>query len=775
MTAGSALRPDVLARLLLLQSAAGQLPDHASMLGFVCRGLEQIPGVESARHEPHDAGVERVERSERFALRFGDQSHGTLVIALADPEQFLPYSPYVGNLTFMITALLEERRHRELLEAQRREEETRTEGALRESEARYRRLAANLPDMIWRTDPTGRVLFVNSAVEGFLGYAPEEAVNKPMSDYFPPSSMQRVIAWSKAAAQDKTKRAEIIGDVEYLHKDGHRVPGELHAALVFDEDGRVLALEGVTRDITGRKRAEQALQEQAAQLREAQRLARIGAWEWTPGSEAIAWSEGLNWIVGRDVSLGAPTFEALGRFYTQESWERLEATIAKTLETGLPYELELEMIRADGSTCWTTARGEVVRGADGAVAKLRGTVQDISERKRAEKQRDHLEEQLRASQKMEAIGSLAGGVAHDFNNLVSVILSYADFASEAVPEGDPLRDDIEEIRKAGVRAALLTRQLLAFSRKQVLEPKVLNLNLVTADLEKMLRRLIGEDIELVHALARSPGLVKADPGQIEQVIMNLVVNARDSMPSGGTLTLETSSVELDEQYAARHVAMKPGVYVVLAISDTGCGMDDATQRRLFEPFFTTKEKGKGTGLGLSTAYGIIKQSGGDIVVYSELGVGTTVKVYLPRVSDEPVATRSSRAPAGPLVGAETVLVVEDEEAVRNLTSRILRAAGFKVLVASNGEEALQVFERHTGDIQLLVTDVVMPRMSGRQLVARLHVARPALRVLYMSGYTDSAILQHGVLAPGTKFIGKPFNAPDLVRKAREALDDDSPA
>ena len=404
---------------------------------------------------------------------------------------------------------------------------------------------------------------------------------------------------------------------------------------------------------------------------------------------------------------------------------------------------------------------------------LQATVRDLTKSKRQELEGASLKEQLQVAQKMEAVGRLAGGVAHDFNNLLAVILSYADFAGQSLREGDPLRGDIEEIRKAGQRAASLTRQLLAFSRKQVLDPKVLELNRVAADLEKMLRRLIGEDIDLLQVLAPDLGLVKADSGQIEQVIMNLVVNARDAMPSGGKLTIETANVELDEEYAARHVGVKPGSYVLLAVSDTGCGMDAATRQRLFEPFFTTKEKGKGTGLGLSTVYGIVKQSGGNVCVYSEPGKGTTFKTYLPRVLEEQAPMVTTRTQERPAVGTETILVVEDEEAVRNLTARILRAAGFKVLVASHGGQALLECEKFPGEIHLLLTDVVMPQMSGPELAARLDKVRPGLRVLYMSGYTDDAIVHHGVLAPGTKFIGKPFNAVDLALKVRDVLDEHS--
>jgi two-component system, cell cycle sensor histidine kinase and response regulator CckA len=403
---------------------------------------------------------------------------------------------------------------------------------------------------------------------------------------------------------------------------------------------------------------------------------------------------------------------------------------------------------------------------------IQGIFRDISERKHAEKERGRLEDQLRMSQKMEAIGSLAGGIAHDFNNLLSVILSYTGFAMDALRNGDPVKDDLLEVQKAGDHAATLTRQLLAFSRKQVLQPETLDLNGIAAGTEKMLRRILGEDMDFVQVLAPDLGPVRADPGQIEQVLMNLAVNARDAMPDGGKLTIETSNVEIDEEYAALHAGVKAGAYVQLAVSDTGCGMDETTRAKIFEPFFTTKENGKGTGLGLSMVYGIVKQSGGDIWVYSEPGRGSTFKIRLPRELSATAAKSSAPSVVKRATGTETILVVEDERALGKVARRTLEAAGYTVLAAVDGEEALGVSARNAGDIHLLLTDVVMPRMSGRALAEELAKARPTMRVLYMSGYTDNAIVHHGVLDEGTHFLAKPFSATVLARKVREALDGD---
>jgi PAS domain S-box-containing protein len=408
----------------------------------------------------------------------------------------------------------------------------------------------------------------------------------------------------------------------------------------------------------------------------------------------------------------------------------------------------------------------------GSTRVIQCNIRDITERKRHEAEHKKLEQQLQVAQKMEAVGLLAGGIAHDFNNLLSVILSYTQFATQTLREGDPLKDDLLEVKKAGDRAAVLTRQLLAFGRKQVLQSVPLNLNQVAEGVEKMLRRILGEDIDFVQVLAPDLGVVRADPGQIEQVLMNLVVNSRDAMSGGGKLTIETSNVELDAEYAAHHVGVKPGPYVQLAVTDTGCGMDEQTKTQLFEPFFTTKEKGKGTGLGLSTVYGIVKQSGGNILVYSELGVGTTFKIYLPRELSVKATDARLRAIPKTATGTETILVVEDEEALRKVAKRSLEAVGYAVLTASSGDEALLISAQHAGTIHLLLTDVVMPRMSGKALAQALLKARPMAKVLYMSGYADNAFVHHGVVDEGTYFLSKPFTATDITQKVRAVLDSD---
>ncbi len=400
---------------------------------------------------------------------------------------------------------------------------------------------------------------------------------------------------------------------------------------------------------------------------------------------------------------------------------------------------------------------------DPSVGAIVNNYRDATERR-------SLEQQVIQAQKMEAVGRLAGGVAHDFNNILTAIGGYTDLLLADLPPDDPRRQDVDEIHRAADRAAALTQQLLAFSRRQVLQPKVIDLNALVSNVENLLRRLIGEDVLLATTLAGDVGRVRADPGQVEQVIVNLAVNARDAMPAGGRLTIETRNVELDAAYAAEHQTVVPGPYAVIAVSDSGTGMSAETQSHMFEPFYTTKEVGKGTGLGLATVYGIVKQSGGSIWVYSELGHGTTVKVYLPRVDEpaEPLAP-STPADAESLRGTETILLVEDEPAVRAVARQILTRQGYAVLEAADGQTALAMVDAGGPRVDLVLTDVVMPGMSGRSLADRLASRYPGLRVLYMSGYTDDAIVRHGMLEPGLAYLQKPFRPDALARKVREVL------
>jgi PAS domain S-box-containing protein len=486
------------------------------------------------------------------------------------------------------------------------------------------------------------------------------------------------------------------------------------------------------------------------------------------------------------VLLGYEPEEIIGKtpfdLMTPEDTKRVAGEFGAIAEARKPFDrVENENLHKDGRILVIETSGVPIFDANGNFRGYRGIDRDITKRKQAQEERKKLEAQFRQSQKMEAIGVLAGGVAHDFNNLLTVIIGNSELALMDVIKDESLRKGIEEIKKAGDKAASLTRQLLAFSRKQVIQPKVLDINEVINETEKMLKRLIGEDIEFLTVLEPELRKVHADPGQMEQVIMNLAVNARDAMSTcadsaagrsrGSKLTIETANMDLTENYFRKHgIKNELGSYVMLAVSDTGCGMDEKIKKHIFEPFFTTKEVGKGTGLGLSTVYGIVKQNNGFIWVYSEPGQGTTFKLYLPKAEVDADSEEKQRLPVTELDGSETILIVEDDDGLRKFAQEVLQQHGYKVLDAENGEDALRIGKEHEGPIHLMITDVIMPRMGGREAADRLQPLYPQMKVIYMSGYTDNAIVEHGVLAPGLNFLQKPFTPESLARKVREALD-----
>jgi len=509
-----------------------------------------------------------------------------------------------------------------------------------------------------------------------------------------------------------------------------------------------------------RRRAETALRESEASYATLVEHAPLGVYRSNTSGRFLAVNTALVRMLGYGSAEELLAVDIRRDLYVDPA--QRAALIERDTYTEREYdEVEANWKRKDGTPLTVQLSVRAIRNAAREVEFYEAFVRDVTEQRQ-------LEAQLVRAQKLEAVGRLAGGVAHDFNNLLTVILSYSSLLLEETDLAPDVRESMEEIRKAAEGAAGLTRQLLAFSRQQVMKPQILDVNGIVTSTEKLLNRLIGEDIKLVTTLAPDLGAARLDPGQVGQIIMNLAVNARDAMPTGGRLTIETANIEMDLTYVRGHPIAQPGRYVMLAVSDTGIGMDEATKERIFEPFFTTKEAGKGTGLGLATVYGIVKQSGGFIWVYSEPGRGTSFKIYFPRV-DEALDASYPAATGETPRGSETVLVVEDVRAVRGVAREMLERSGYRVLEAENGDAALRLAARHPGPIDLLLTDVVMPGLSGRQLAAQLTELRPRLRVLYMSGYTDDAVVNHGMLEPGIQYLQKPFTREGLARKVHEVL------
>ena len=646
-------------------------------------------------------------------------------------------------------------------------ERKRAEEALQESEERYRTILENIEDGYYEVDLPGNFTFFNDSLCRMLGYSKEEMIGMSNQQYTDQENRKKLFqAFNEVyRTGEPTKRF----DWEVIRKDRTKLFGEVSASLIKDPKGQPIGFRGIARDITERMMAGQALEKSEVRFQELFNDAPVGYFEYDVEGRIIDVNRTELELLGYRLEemIGQPVWKFIveGEAAHQQILQKLAGTLPPT------QGLERTYRRKDGTTFPVLIGDRILRDSEGKIIGIRTTIQDITGRKRAEEEMRGLEEQFRQSQKMEAIGRLGGGIAHDFNNLLTIIKGYSQLSLLDIKESDPLWGNIQEIQKATQRATDLTRQLLAFSRRQILDLKVLDLNTLLKDLDKMLRRIIGEDIELTTLLAKNLGRVKIDPGQFEQIILNLAVNARDAMPSGGKLTIETANVILDEEYARTHISVTPGPYVRLSVSDTGVGIPLEVKEKVFEPFFTTKEKGKGTGLGLSTVYGIVKQSGGNIWVYSEPAHGTTFKIYLPRV-EEDLDTLYGRDETDFLPrGSETVLLVEDEPSVRDLAHRLLNQAGYKVLEAANGEEALRVVQEHIGEkIHLLLTDVVMPQMGGKELANQLKNLRPDVKVLYTSGYTDDAIVHHGVLDPGTHFLQKPFSPKTLTHKVREVLD-----
>jgi PAS domain S-box-containing protein len=687
-------------------------------------------------------------------LLTGENLLGVLTIYSAQPGAFDQQevhflSELAGDLAFGIQAL------------RTRAEQARAEEALIEERHLLHTLMDNLPDAIYFKDRESRFTRINKALAKAFGLKdPTQAAGKIDFDFFTREHAQQAFADEQEII--RTGQPSLAKLEKETWPDGRETWASTTKMPLRDAQGRIVGTFGISHDVTERKRAEEALRESEEHFRRFIENIPLGVCRTTPDGRVLMANAALVRMLGYDSwqELASRNLEgeALEAGYRRSAFRE---QIEREGEVG---GLEAAWKRRDGRVIFVRESARAFRADDGRVLYYDCIVEDVTERRQ-------LGEQLRHAQKMEAVGCLAGGVAHDFNNLLTIVIGYSDLLLKKLTASDGMRSPVEEIRKAAERAASLTRQLLAFSRKQMLQPQILDLNSLLTNVDEMLRRMIGEDIELSTHLPSGLGRVKADPGQIEQVIMNLAVNARDAMPQGGQLTLEAANVELGPSYARSHESVLPGHYVMIAMSDTGIGMDAETQAHIFEPFFTTKEQGKGTGLGLATVYGIVKQSGGSIRVYSEPGRGTTFKVYLPQIDQSVQVIAPTNAPADALSrGSETILLAEDEEALRSLVRGVLESTGYQVLETKGANDALEVGERHRKHIHLLLTDVVMPQMSGAELVKHLVRLHPETKVLYMSGYADHAVVHHGVLDPSTAFLQKPFTPDALALKVREVLD-----
>ncbi|MDZ7833360.1 MAG: PAS domain S-box protein [Desulfobacterales bacterium] len=642
-------------------------------------------------------------------------------------------------------------------------ERKKAEEAIRKSEERFRTILESMEDGYFEVDLAGNFTFFNEAMRRMLGFTEDEMMGMNNRKFMDKANAKKVFeTFNRVYRMGEPYRAF---DWELIRKDGAISNIDTSVSLVRDEAGQAVGFRGIARDVTEKKRAEKALQQSERQKNLILNSTSEKVIYYSPDLRVI-WA---NRAAGQSAGKSEKELVDLScrEMWCQENAPCAFCAVQRAKDTKAPQFSEKHT--PDGRI-WDI-RAYPILDDDGMVEALAVFGQEITEKKRAEQERARLEEQINQAQKLESIGRLAGGVAHDLNNLLSPILGYSEMLLQARGPADSWRGNLKEILKAGERARDLVQQLLAFGRKQMLEFKSLDLNDLLKNFDKFLRRTIRENVDINIQLAPSLPPVKGDPGQLEQVIMNLAINAQDAMPDGGKMSIETAVVELDQSYAAEHPDVTPGPHVRLTVMDTGYGMDEETLEAIFEPFYTTKELGKGTGLGLATVYGIVKQHGGNIWAYSEPGRGTTFRVYLPESADRLEETEAgSQSKLLGRGGAETILLVEDNHQVRDLSRSVLEEKGYKVLAAETGEVAIELLESHKGSIDLLLTDVVMPEMDGKQLFERVSGLYPGIRVVYMSGYTVDVIAHHGVIDTGVNFLQKPFAIKDLAAKVREALD-----
>jgi len=627
-------------------------------------------------------------------------------------------------------------------------------------EGKYRALVANFPEGIVLLDRALRLVTSNEAYRKLSSGSSGECPSPFGLEWIHEEDHPRIhVALGELL---KAPQSSCLLEYRVRQKDGVWIWVEASAANLIDTPD-VQAIAVRIRDITPRKQQELHLQRMSNILLESQKVSHFGSFEFVAATQETIWSEEESRIYGLDPAHGSPPYEQmLAHHIHRDDAAILDQTFRNAFASGGVYELEHRIVRPDGTIRIVHDIAHPYFDNDGKLYKYIGTTHDVTERR-------ELEAQLAQAQKMESLGQLAGGIAHDFNNLLIPIMGCTELAKLESTTDEERNEHLDQVIEAATRAARLTRQILAFSRKQILQPRVLDLNDIILKFEAMIRRIIGEDIEFRTFLEPNLFRVNVDRGQVEQILLNLVINARDALPQGGRLTLETANVHLERAYLEKHKgAHASGRYAMLAVSDSGCGMDSATQQRIFEPFFTTKQRGRGTGLGLATVFGIVNQHRGSIWVYSELGKGTTFKIYLPEAHGAEETVETSRAEIMESASG-TILVVEDEDMVRKLVCETLEATGFTVVEARGPAEALRLFPALKSAIDLLLTDVVMPEMNGRELHHKLEAMQPGLRVLYTSGYTDNVIVHHGVLDEGIHFLQKPFTLQALRTKVRESL------
>ncbi len=658
--------------------------------------------------------------------------------------------------------------YEELEQRVRELERKQTQEALRESEDKLRLLFDHSPVGICTFDLLGNFVTTNPAYEQMLGYSKEELRELSFFDVTHPDYRPK----NKALFQNmfSLKLTGFKIEKKYIRNNGDEIDVSVHATAIMDDKGLTRFGTAFVEDITERKQAEDTLAKNEQRLNEAQRLASIGSWMLDVRSNKLIWSDETFRIFEIDKEFSGELFGAFQSSIHPEDKDTVIKAYNDSIKTKNPYAITHKLLLPDGRVKYVHEHCETEYDESGNPVKSIGTVQDITERKKAEKEQEKLQTQLIQAQKMESVGRLAGGVAHDFNNMLSIIIGYSESALEVVRPDDPVYEEIIEILNAGKRSADITRQLLAFARQQTTAPKMLDINVSLEGMLKMLRRLIGEDIDLAWRPGAKVWPVKIDPSQIDQILANLCVNARDAISGVGQVTIETKNCSFDDEYCADHAGFIPGEYVMFAVSDSGSGMTPDVLEKLFEPFFTTKGLHQGTGLGLSTVYGIVKQNNGFINVYSEIEKGTTIKIYLSRHTGQREVERLKSSQEVLLSHGETILMVEDDNSILKLGEKMLKSLGYTVLSAATPGEAIKLVKECMEKISLLLTDVVMPEMNGRELSERLKKQDPDLKTLYMSGYTANVIAHRGVLEEGVCFIPKPLSKKELSIKVRDALD-----